>query len=58
MTRSSQITGGTPGHAGNISRSTDLPSSLATNSRGTSIAKSVISSQTRPTLETHESDHK
>ena len=58
MKRSSQITVDTTGHARNIRRFTDLPSSLATNIRGTSIAKSVISSQTRPTLETHESDHR
>ena len=58
MERSRQITGGTLSHARNISRSMDLPSSPATNIRGTSIAKSVISSQTRPTPETHESDHR
>lgn len=58
MKRSSQIIGGTAGYARNISRATDLPSSRATNIRGTSIAKSVISSQTRLTLETHESDHR
>ena len=50
MKQSSQITGGTSGHGRNISRTTDLPSSAATNIRGTSIAKSVTSSQTRLTL--------
>ena len=58
MKRSSQITVGTPGRARNISRAMDLLSSPATNIRGTSIAKSVISSQTRLTRVTHESDHR
>jgi len=58
MKQPSQITAGNAGLAYNLCGSTHLRSSAATNIRGTSIAKSVISSQTRPTPETHESDHR
>jgi len=47
MKQPSQITAGNAGLAYNLCGSTHLRSSAATNIRGTSIAKSVISSQSR-----------
>jgi len=57
MTQPSQITGDTARRARNVCASTHLRSLEATNIRGTSIAKSVISSQSRFTPQTRESDH-
>jgi hypothetical protein len=57
MTRTSQISGRTARTARNIRGSTHLRATAAANIRGTSIAKSVISSQSRSMPETRESDH-